>query len=46
MSSPTALQFLSDSETEAIHQATLRILWEVVITYHEGHKVLTKDTKG
>jgi trimethylamine:corrinoid methyltransferase-like protein len=46
MSSLSALQFLTDSEAEAIHQATLRILWEVVITYHEGHKVLTKDTKG
>jgi len=42
MSSPTALQFLSDSETEAIHQATLRILWEVgvVLTHPEGREHL------
>ncbi|MBO9370241.1 MAG: trimethylamine methyltransferase family protein [Chloroflexi bacterium] len=43
MSSPTALQFLTDSETEAIHQATLRILWEVgvVLTHPEGREHLT-----
>ncbi len=43
MSSPAALQFLSDSETEAIHQATLRILWEVgvVLTHPEGREYLT-----
>jgi trimethylamine--corrinoid protein Co-methyltransferase len=42
MSSPTALQFLTDSETEAIHQATLRILWEVgvVLTHPEGREHL------
>jgi len=43
MSLPTALQFLTDSETEAIHQATLRILWEVgvVLTHPEGREHLT-----
>ncbi len=39
----TALQFLTDSETGAIHQATLRILWEVgvVLTHPEGREYLT-----
>jgi trimethylamine--corrinoid protein Co-methyltransferase len=42
MSSPTALQFLTDSEAEAIHQTTLRILWEVgvVLTHLEGREYL------
>ncbi len=40
--SPSVLQFLNDSEIEAVHQATLRILWEVgvVLTHPEGRERL------
>ncbi len=43
MSSLPALRFLDDSEVEAVHQATLRILWEVgvVLTHPEGRERLT-----
>lgn len=43
MSSLAALRFLTDSEIEAIHQATMRILWEVgvVLTHPEGRERLT-----
>ncbi len=42
MPTPSVLQFLNDSEIEAIHQATLRILWEVgvVLTHPEGRERL------